>query len=88
MLDRAMAASKTLTIETGTGEYADCLRNAFYEPFVKETGIKILTAPENHNESKFKLMVETRHYIADVEGIDDSSFAQPPNGLEYLEPID
>jgi putative spermidine/putrescine transport system substrate-binding protein len=86
-LNRARAA-ETLTIETGTGEYADCLRSAFYEPFEKATGIKILTAPENHNASKFKLEVETHHYIADVQGIDDSSFAQPPNGPKYFEPID
>lgn len=87
-LDRAWAATETLTVETGTGEYGDCLRTSFYEPFEKATGIKILTVPENHNESKFKLEAETHHYIADVQGVDDSSFAQPPNGPKYLEPID
>lgn len=79
----AGAADKTVTIETGTGEYADCLRSSFYEPFEKATGIKILTAPENHNNSKFKLEVQTRHYVADVHFVSDSSV-----GADFLEPID
>jgi putative spermidine/putrescine transport system substrate-binding protein len=77
----------TVTIETGTGEYADCLRKAFYEPFEKATGIKILTSPESHNVSKYKLQVETRHYTTDVGGI-TSDYAQPPHGPQYLEQID
>jgi putative spermidine/putrescine transport system substrate-binding protein len=83
----APTLGKTVTVETGTGEYADCLRKAFYEPFEKATGIKILTAPENDDNSKIKLAVETHHYRADIEGI-TSDFAQPPTGPQYLEPID
>src|SRR5206468_4004499 len=84
----APSLGKTVTIETGTGEYADCLRKAFYEPFEKATGIKVLTAPENDDDSKFKLAVETHHYLADIEGVLNSGFAQAPNGPKYLEPID
>jgi len=84
----APSLGKTVTIETGTGEYADCLRKAFYEPFEKATGIKVLTAPENDDDSKFKLAVETHHYRADIEGVLNSGFAQAPNGPKYLEPID
>lgn len=87
VLDRASAESKTLTIQTGTGQFADCLRTAYYEPFEKATGIKILTAPENIDDSKFKLQVQTRHYMADVQWT-GSTFALSQDGADYLEPID
>lgn len=87
LVDRASAEGKTLTIQTGTGQFADCLRTAYYEPFEKATGIKILTAPENLDNSKFKLQVQTRHYMADVQWT-DSTFAQSQDGTDYLEPID
>ncbi|RUV01923.1 ABC transporter substrate-binding protein [Mesorhizobium sp. M6A.T.Cr.TU.017.01.1.1] len=87
VLDRASAEGKTLTIQTGTGQFADCLRTAYYEPFEKATGIKILTAPENLDNSKFKLQVQTRQFMADVQWT-DSSFAQSQDGNDYLEPID
>ncbi|MFB6462893.1 extracellular solute-binding protein [Bradyrhizobium tunisiense] len=86
-LNRVQADSAKLTVENGTGMYADCLRTSFFEPFTKETGVRILTIPENADSSKFKLSVTTRHYVADVMGI-GSAFAQPPNGPKYLEPID
>ncbi|UCI31933.1 ABC transporter substrate-binding protein [Mesorhizobium sp. B4-1-4] len=87
LLSSARAESKTLTLESGTGMYADCLRTSFFEPFEKEAGIKILTSPENADNSKFKLAVTTRHYTSDVMDV-SSAFAQPPNGEKYLEPID
>jgi putative spermidine/putrescine transport system substrate-binding protein len=87
LLNQARAESTTLTLENGTGMYADCLRTSFFEPFAKETGVKILTSPENADNSKYKLAVTTHHYPADVMDV-DSAFAQPPNGPKYLEPID
>ncbi|BCH12553.1 ABC transporter substrate-binding protein (plasmid) [Mesorhizobium sp. 131-3-5] len=86
-LNRAEAETKTLTVQTGTGEWGNCLKAAYFDPFEKATGIEVKTTPENLDNSKFPLQVKTGHYQADVQST-DSMFALSKDGSDYLEPID
>lgn len=85
--DRANAEAQTVTVEIAAGAVGSCYGKAFHEVFEKETGIKVRTVLENYNDSKFRLAVETRHYVADVMEM-ESFIAQSPDASKYLEPID
>ena len=82
------AAAPTLRVEGGTGEYDDCLKWAYRDPFTEATGIQLVVAPEIDDYTRLKIEVETKQFNqSDVEGI-ASDIVQPPNGPQYLEPID
>ncbi|WFU39981.1 ABC transporter substrate-binding protein [Bradyrhizobium sp. CB82] len=87
MLDRARAASKTLTVEIASGTVGSCYREAYLQPFERETGIEVLTVPENYNDSKFKLAANSHNYIADVMYV-ETFLPYSPDAAKYLEPID
>jgi len=60
-------AAETLTIADPGGPYGPAFRKAFYDPFERETGIRIANvAREAEPTAQFKIMVETRSFIWDV----------------------
>ncbi len=66
-LIRPSFAAKTITVADPGGPYGPGYRKAFYDPFEKETGIRVANvAREAEPTAQFKAMVETKSYIWDV----------------------
>jgi len=63
----ANADDATLTVADPGGPYGPAYRNAFYDPFERATGIKVVNvAREAEPTAQFKAMVETKAYTWDV----------------------
>lgn len=63
----ALAASKQIVVADPGGPYTKAYRKAFYDPFEKETGVKVIgVARESQPLAQFTAMVQTRNYIWDV----------------------
>jgi len=63
----ALAAGKQIVVADPGGPYTKAYRKAFYDPFEKETGIKVVgVARESQPLAQFTAMVQTRNYIWDV----------------------
>jgi putative spermidine/putrescine transport system substrate-binding protein len=60
------AASTSVAVEGGTGQYFDCLRSQYFDPFQAETDMQVISAPET-DDTRIRLMVETGSYDVDVE---------------------
>lgn len=66
-LIRPAFAATTITVADPGGPYGPGYRKAFYDPFEKETGIRVANvAREAEPTAQFKAMVETKSYIWDV----------------------
>jgi putative spermidine/putrescine transport system substrate-binding protein len=64
---RPALAQTTLTLADPGGPFNSAFRKAFYDPFEKETGIKIVNvAREAEPTAQFKSIVETKSYIWDL----------------------
>lgn len=63
----ALADDTTLTVADPGGPYGPAYRKAFYDPFEKTTGIRIVNvARQAEPVAQFKAMVETKAYTWDV----------------------
>ncbi len=63
----AAAATTSITVADPGGPYAPGYRKAFYDPFEKATGIKVISvARDAEPTAQFKAMVETKAYTWDV----------------------
>src|SRR5689334_11778988 len=63
----ARAATTAITVADPGGPYGPGYRKAFYDPFEKATGIKVVNvAREAEPTAQFKAMVETKSYSWDV----------------------
>lgn len=62
-------ADDQLTIVSWGGAYQTMLRKAFFEPFTKDTGIKVIEDVWNAETSKVRAMVDTKTVTWDVVGI-------------------
>ena len=63
---RALAAT-TITVADPGGPFGPAFRKAFYDPFEKATGIKVVNvAREAEPTAQFKAIVETKSYTWDV----------------------
>src|SRR3546814_14999351 len=57
----------SITVRDPGGSYVDAFREAFYLPFEKKTGIKVVSAVAAHNPTaQIKAMVEAKSYTWDV----------------------
>jgi putative spermidine/putrescine transport system substrate-binding protein len=81
------AAATDVVIEGGTGNFADCLRTSYYDPYTSATGITVLEAPEDDGIARPKLAVDTGVYQVDVDFVSEAELVQK-NGPDILEPID
>ena len=64
---RSAWANETLTVADPGGPYSPGYRKAFYDPFEKATGIKVINvARDAEPTAQFRAMVETQSYSWDV----------------------
>ena len=56
----------TVTVVSWGGAYQDSVRKAFFEPFMKETGSKIIEEEFNGEIAKIRAMVETNNITWDI----------------------
>ncbi len=60
------SAQDSLTVVSWGGAYQDSVRKAFFEPFMKETGDKVIEEEFNGEIAKIRAMVETNNVTWDV----------------------
>jgi len=84
----SLAASKQIVVSDPGGPYTAAYRKAFYDPFEKETGIKVVSvAREAQPVAQFTAMVETRNYIWDVTTLTLSADIPVLEERDLLEPL-
>lgn len=84
---RAYAAD-TLTVGDTGGPYGEGFRLAFYDPFEKETGIKInqvVLSPEP--VPQWQMMVDTNNYLLDVSVMGPEHIYRLNKIADYFEPL-
>ena len=59
-------AADSVTVVSWGGAYQDSVRKAFFEPFMKETGGKIVEEEFNGEIAKIRAMVESGNVTWDV----------------------
>jgi putative spermidine/putrescine transport system substrate-binding protein len=85
---RAGAAEEITVADVG-GATAPALRAGFYDPFEKETGIRVINvAHESDPVTQFKLVVDTGSKIWDVCMVTPDDVARLTSDKNYLEPLD
>jgi putative spermidine/putrescine transport system substrate-binding protein len=81
------ASAKELVVASWGGPYQEALRKAHFEPFSKQTGIKVIETTFEDPLSKIKAMVEARNVEWDIVNVGDRHvIIGAREGL--LEPID
>src|SRR5260370_21036662 len=87
-IKRAGAAEQITVADVG-GAPAQALRTAFYDPFEKESGIRVVNvAHESDPVTQFKLVVDTGSKIWDVCMVTPDDVARLTSEKNYLEPLD
>ena len=82
---RAHAQSKEVVVASWGGSYQDALKKAWFQPFEKETGIKVTdVSPVNYG--KMATMVETKNVEWDVVDV-GSSFVATGIGKNLFHPL-
>src|SRR5713226_1032812 len=85
---RARAAEEITVADVG-GATAPALRAGFYDPFEKETGIRVINvAHESDPVTQFKIVVDTGSKIWDVCMVTPDDVARLTTEKNYLEPLD
>ena len=74
-----------VVVNTG-GDWGNCQRQSFFDPFTKQTGIKIVDGPFL-TDGQIKAMVQSHQYTEDVV-YPSANLAIPSGGKAVLEPID
>jgi putative spermidine/putrescine transport system substrate-binding protein len=81
---RAFGA-ETITVADVGGAVAPAIRTAFYEPFEKATGIKVIgIAHDSDPVTQFKLLVDAKTYIWDVSMVTQDHVARLTQPKNYL----
>lgn len=84
---RADAAGQ-LTVADNGGPYGPAYRKAFYDPFQKATGVKVVNVVHPSDPSaQFRSMVETKSYIWDVALLSPNHVWRLVKPKNYLEPL-
>src|SRR6267378_2242441 len=82
-------AAEQITVADVGGAPATALRTAFYDPFEKESGIRVVNvAHESDPVTQFKLVVDTGSKIWDVCMVTPDDVARLTTEKNYLEPLD
>ncbi len=85
---RAFGADQITVADVG-GAPAAAIRKAFYDPFEKDTGIRVVNvAHESDPITQFKLLVDTRSYIWDLCMVTPAMVAYLTKPKDYLDPLD
>jgi putative spermidine/putrescine transport system substrate-binding protein len=84
----AAAQSKQIVVSDPGGPYTTAYRKAFYDPFEKATGIKVVSvARESQPVAQLSAMVQTKNYVWDVTTLTLSADIPYLESKGYLEPI-
>jgi len=84
----AWAQNKQIVVSDPGGPYTTAYRKAFYDPFEKSTGIKVVSvAREAQPLAQFTAMVQTKNYIWDVTTLTLSGEIPLLQARGLLEPI-
>jgi len=84
---RAFGAEQITSADVG-GAPGAAIRKAFYDPFEKETGIKVVGVGHDPDPTvQFKLLVDTRSYIWDLCMVTETHVAFLSKPKDYLEPL-
>lgn len=84
----ARAQSKQIVVSDPGGPYTTAYREAFYDPFEKATGIKVVSvARESQPVAQFAAMVQTKNYVWDVTTLTLSADIPYLESKGLLEPI-
>ena len=84
----ARAQTKQIVVSDPGGPYTNAYREAFYDPFEKATGIKVVSvARESQPVAQFAAMVETKNYVWDVTTLTLSADIPYLESKGLLEPI-
>jgi putative spermidine/putrescine transport system substrate-binding protein len=82
------ADDKQIVVSDPGGPYTAAYRQAFYDPFEKATGIKVVSvARESQPVAQFEAMVKTRNYVWDVTTLTLSADIPYLESKGLLEPI-
>lgn len=85
---RAQAAEQITVADVG-GAIAPALRTAFYDPFEKETGIRVVNVVhESDPVTQFKLIVDTGSKLWDVCMVTPDDVARLTSEKNYLEALE
>jgi putative spermidine/putrescine transport system substrate-binding protein len=89
LLTRRAAAADQIVVADNGGPVGASFREAFYDPFEKATGIKVVNITQNVDPvAQFRLAVETGAYTSDVSLLTPGfvyRLTHPKNYLETLE---
>ncbi|BCG04050.1 dehydrogenase (plasmid) [Paraburkholderia sp. PGU19] len=84
----ARAQTKQIVVSDPGGPYTSAYREAFYDPFEKATGIKVVSvARESQPVAQFAAMVQTKNYVWDVTTLTLSADIPYLEAKGLLEPI-
>ncbi|MEM5370319.1 ABC transporter substrate-binding protein [Paraburkholderia azotifigens] len=84
----ARAQTKQIVVSDPGGPYTTAYREAFYDPFEKATGIKVVSvARESQPVAQFAAMVQTKNYVWDVTTLTLSADIPYLEAKGLLEPI-
>ncbi|GAB3628777.1 ABC transporter substrate-binding protein [Pandoraea terrae] len=84
----AHAQARQLVVSDPGGPYTTAYRAAFYDPFEKATGIKVVNvARDAQPVAQFAAMVQTRNYVWDVTTLTLSADIPFLESKGFLEPI-
>jgi len=85
---RNAQAAVSITVSDVGGAIAPALRKAFYDPFEKETGIRVVNvAHDSDPVTQFKLLVDSQSYIWDVCMVTQDHVARLTQEKNYLEDL-
>ena len=85
--NRAFGAEQITAADVG-GAPGAAIRKAFYDPFEKETGIKVVGVGHDPDPTvQFKLLVDTKSYIWDLCMVTKTHVAFLSKPKDYLEPL-
>lgn len=89
LLPAARAQSdKRIVVSDPGGPYSLAYRKAFYDPFEKATGIRVINiARESQPLAQFSAMVKTKNFMWDVTTLTLSADVLPLEQQGFLEPI-
>jgi putative spermidine/putrescine transport system substrate-binding protein len=86
---RSLAATTEITVADNGGPVGASFREAFYDPFEKATGIKVINITQNVDPvAQFRVMVEAKAYTSDVSLLTPGFVYRLTHPKSYLETLD
>ena len=85
---RPARAAGQITVADYGGVGGEALRYAFYDPFEKETGVKVISVAHDPDPTtQLRVLVDTKSYVWDVLMLSLTNIAKLGAAEKYLEPL-